>query len=168
MDRLNVGLSPLPRCRCFFHLVGKLIDNDVDELRGVFVHNCTICCPLLSFPGYYGKSCTDACHLNPCENEAQCHRKPSSSHGYVCDCGDNHFGQYCQHRYTPAGADTHLQMSTSMSVSRCGAAVSRLFVWFHTLTGLLFRLCLSWQIWPPVSQGLVGVSDMWTMWLWHR
>uniref|UniRef100_H3D3A2 Cadherin EGF LAG seven-pass G-type receptor 3 n=1 Tax=Tetraodon nigroviridis TaxID=99883 RepID=H3D3A2_TETNG len=49
-------------------------------------------------PGYYGKSCTDACHLNPCENEAQCHRKPSSSHGYVCDCGDNHFGQYCQHR----------------------------------------------------------------------
>ncbi|KAM4570695.1 cadherin EGF LAG seven-pass G-type receptor 3 isoform 2-T2 [Fundulus diaphanus] len=49
-------------------------------------------------PGYYGKSCTDACHLNPCENEAQCHRKPSSSHGYICDCGDNHYGQYCQHR----------------------------------------------------------------------
>ncbi|XP_041858937.1 cadherin EGF LAG seven-pass G-type receptor 3 [Melanotaenia boesemani] len=49
-------------------------------------------------PGYYGKSCTDACHLNPCENEAQCHRKPSFSHGYICDCGDNHYGQYCQHR----------------------------------------------------------------------
>ncbi|XP_038149789.1 cadherin EGF LAG seven-pass G-type receptor 3 isoform X2 [Cyprinodon tularosa] len=49
-------------------------------------------------PGYYGKSCTDACHLSPCENEAQCHRKPSSSHGYICDCGDNHYGQYCQHR----------------------------------------------------------------------
>uniref|UniRef100_A0A3P9JAG2 Cadherin, EGF LAG seven-pass G-type receptor 3 n=1 Tax=Oryzias latipes TaxID=8090 RepID=A0A3P9JAG2_ORYLA len=49
-------------------------------------------------PGYYGRSCTDACHLNPCENEAQCHRKPSSSHGYTCDCGDNHYGQYCQHR----------------------------------------------------------------------
>uniref|UniRef100_A0A669CZ10 Cadherin EGF LAG seven-pass G-type receptor 3 n=1 Tax=Oreochromis niloticus TaxID=8128 RepID=A0A669CZ10_ORENI len=49
-------------------------------------------------PGYYGKSCTDACHLNPCENEAHCHRKPSSSHGYICDCGDNHYGQYCQHR----------------------------------------------------------------------
>uniref|UniRef100_A0A3Q3M9M0 Cadherin, EGF LAG seven-pass G-type receptor 3 n=1 Tax=Mastacembelus armatus TaxID=205130 RepID=A0A3Q3M9M0_9TELE len=49
-------------------------------------------------PGYYGKGCTDACHLNPCENEAQCHRKPSSSHGYTCDCGDNHYGQYCQHR----------------------------------------------------------------------
>ncbi|XP_062248935.1 cadherin EGF LAG seven-pass G-type receptor 3 [Platichthys flesus] len=48
--------------------------------------------------GYYGKGCTDACHLNPCENEAQCHRKPSSSHGYTCDCGDNHYGQYCQHR----------------------------------------------------------------------
>ncbi|XP_040008610.1 cadherin EGF LAG seven-pass G-type receptor 3 [Xiphias gladius] len=49
-------------------------------------------------PGYYGKGCTDACHLNPCENQAQCHRKPSSSHGYICDCGDNHYGQYCQHR----------------------------------------------------------------------
>ncbi|KAI1892191.1 hypothetical protein AGOR_G00130780 [Albula goreensis] len=49
-------------------------------------------------PGYYGKSCTDACQLNPCENEAHCHRKPSSSHGYVCDCGDNHFGQYCQYK----------------------------------------------------------------------
>ncbi|KAM9828437.1 cadherin EGF LAG seven-pass G-type receptor 3 isoform 2-T2 [Syngnathus typhle] len=48
--------------------------------------------------GYYGKGCTDACHLNPCENDAQCHRKPSSSHGYICDCGDNHYGQYCQHR----------------------------------------------------------------------
>ncbi|XP_034027332.1 cadherin EGF LAG seven-pass G-type receptor 3 [Thalassophryne amazonica] len=49
-------------------------------------------------PGYYGKGCTDACHLNPCENDAQCHRKPSSSHGYICDCGDNHYGQYCQYR----------------------------------------------------------------------
>ncbi|KAM8829797.1 cadherin EGF LAG seven-pass G-type receptor 3 isoform 2-T2 [Synchiropus picturatus] len=49
-------------------------------------------------PGYYGKGCTDACHLNPCENEAKCHRKPSSSHGYICDCGDNNYGQYCQHR----------------------------------------------------------------------
>ncbi|KAF4072460.1 hypothetical protein AMELA_G00263260 [Ameiurus melas] len=49
-------------------------------------------------PGFYGKSCTDACRLNPCENEARCHKKPSSSHGYVCDCGDNHYGQYCQHR----------------------------------------------------------------------
>ncbi|XP_054868978.1 cadherin EGF LAG seven-pass G-type receptor 3 isoform X3 [Amphiprion ocellaris] len=47
--------------------------------------------------GYYGNGCTDACQLNPCENEAQCHRKPSSSHGYICDCGDNHYGQYCQH-----------------------------------------------------------------------
>lgn len=54
----------------------------------------------LALSGYYGRGCTDACHLNPCENEAQCHRKPSSSHGYICDCGDNHYGQYCQHRYT--------------------------------------------------------------------
>uniref|UniRef100_A0A8C6SKB1 Cadherin, EGF LAG seven-pass G-type receptor 3 n=1 Tax=Neogobius melanostomus TaxID=47308 RepID=A0A8C6SKB1_9GOBI len=49
-------------------------------------------------PGYYGRGCTDACHLNPCENEAKCHRRPSFSHGYICDCGDNHYGQYCQHR----------------------------------------------------------------------
>ncbi|XP_072928982.1 cadherin EGF LAG seven-pass G-type receptor 3 isoform X2 [Hemitrygon akajei] len=49
-------------------------------------------------PGYYGESCVDACQLNPCENESVCRRKPSSSHGYTCDCGDNHFGQYCEHR----------------------------------------------------------------------
>uniref|UniRef100_A0A8C1TA76 Cadherin, EGF LAG seven-pass G-type receptor 3 n=1 Tax=Cyprinus carpio TaxID=7962 RepID=A0A8C1TA76_CYPCA len=49
-------------------------------------------------PGFYGKSCMDACQLNPCENQAKCHRKPSSSHGYICDCEDNHYGQYCQHR----------------------------------------------------------------------
>uniref|UniRef100_A0A3B3SWI4 Cadherin EGF LAG seven-pass G-type receptor 3 n=1 Tax=Paramormyrops kingsleyae TaxID=1676925 RepID=A0A3B3SWI4_9TELE len=46
---------------------------------------------------YYGKSCTNACELNPCENNAKCHHKPASSHGYMCDCGDNHHGQYCQH-----------------------------------------------------------------------
>ncbi|TRY66866.1 hypothetical protein DNTS_033032, partial [Danionella cerebrum] len=49
-------------------------------------------------PGFYGKSCMDACQLNPCENQAKCHRKPSSSHGYICDCEDSHYGQYCQHR----------------------------------------------------------------------
>ncbi|KAI7797596.1 putative cadherin EGF LAG seven-pass G-type receptor 3, partial [Triplophysa rosa] len=49
-------------------------------------------------PGFYGKSCVDACKLNPCENQAKCHRKPSSSHGYICDCEDSHYGQYCQHR----------------------------------------------------------------------
>ncbi|XP_048462262.1 cadherin EGF LAG seven-pass G-type receptor 3 [Rhincodon typus] len=49
-------------------------------------------------PGYYGESCIDACQLNPCENESVCRRKPSSSHGYTCDCGENHFGQYCEHR----------------------------------------------------------------------
>ncbi|XP_065103163.1 cadherin EGF LAG seven-pass G-type receptor 3 isoform X1 [Paramisgurnus dabryanus] len=49
-------------------------------------------------PGFYGKGCMDACKLNPCENQAKCHRKPSSSHGYICDCEDSHYGQYCQHR----------------------------------------------------------------------
>uniref|UniRef100_A0A673HI78 Cadherin EGF LAG seven-pass G-type receptor 3-like n=1 Tax=Sinocyclocheilus rhinocerous TaxID=307959 RepID=A0A673HI78_9TELE len=46
-----------------------------------------------SYTGFYGKSCMDACQLNPCENQAKCHRKPSSSHGYICDCEDNHYGQ---------------------------------------------------------------------------
>ncbi|GCB72987.1 hypothetical protein scyTo_0006570, partial [Scyliorhinus torazame] len=49
-------------------------------------------------PGYYGESCVDACQLNPCENESVCRRKPNSSHGYTCDCAENHFGQYCEHR----------------------------------------------------------------------
>ncbi|XP_078727412.1 cadherin EGF LAG seven-pass G-type receptor 2-like isoform X2 [Lampetra fluviatilis] len=49
-------------------------------------------------PGYYGQSCTDACSLNPCENQSSCRRKPSSSHGYTCECGDGFFGQYCESR----------------------------------------------------------------------
>ncbi|XP_031423976.1 cadherin EGF LAG seven-pass G-type receptor 2 isoform X2 [Clupea harengus] len=46
--------------------------------------------------GYYGTNCTDACMLNPCEHLSACTRKPSSSHGYVCDCPSNYFGQYCE------------------------------------------------------------------------
>lgn len=80
---------------------------------GCFCVQLDDCC-LLSFPGYYGKGCTDACHLNPCENEAQCHRKHSSSHGYICDCGDNHYGQYCQHRYT------HTRTHTRTHTCSCG------------------------------------------------
>lgn len=95
------------------------------------MYNWTICYPLLSFPGYYGKGCTDACHLNPCENEAQCHRKPSSSHGYICDCGDNHYGQYCQHRYTPTDADTHIFRWANQSLGHDVAP------WFP--------VCLTWH-----------------------
>uniref|UniRef100_A0A8C7SBF9 Cadherin EGF LAG seven-pass G-type receptor 1a n=1 Tax=Oncorhynchus mykiss TaxID=8022 RepID=A0A8C7SBF9_ONCMY len=39
-------------------------------------------CP---FPGYFGRECVDACHLNPCEHVSTCVRKPSSSHGYTCE-----------------------------------------------------------------------------------
>ncbi|KAK5896022.1 hypothetical protein CgunFtcFv8_009667 [Champsocephalus gunnari] len=49
-------------------------------------------------PGYFGKECVDACQLNPCEHVSTCVRKPSSSHGYTCDCGQNHFGQYCENK----------------------------------------------------------------------
>uniref|UniRef100_A0A670IY50 Cadherin EGF LAG seven-pass G-type receptor 3 n=1 Tax=Podarcis muralis TaxID=64176 RepID=A0A670IY50_PODMU len=49
-------------------------------------------------PGYYGANCVDACHLNPCKNKSVCRRKPGAPHGYVCECGENHFGQYCEHR----------------------------------------------------------------------
>ncbi|KAG8128138.1 hypothetical protein E2320_015004 [Naja naja] len=49
-------------------------------------------------PGYYGGSCLDACQLNPCKNKAMCKRKPGAPHGYICECGENHFGQYCEHR----------------------------------------------------------------------
>ncbi|KAJ8392025.1 hypothetical protein AAFF_G00083350 [Aldrovandia affinis] len=47
-------------------------------------------------PGYFGKDCIDACHLNPCEHVASCVHKPSSSHGYTCECGNNYYGQYCE------------------------------------------------------------------------
>uniref|UniRef100_UPI0037E959B4 cadherin EGF LAG seven-pass G-type receptor 1-like n=1 Tax=Semicossyphus pulcher TaxID=241346 RepID=UPI0037E959B4 len=49
-------------------------------------------------PGYFGKECVDACQLNPCEHVSTCIRKPSSSHGYTCECGQNYYGQYCENK----------------------------------------------------------------------
>ncbi|XP_068611577.1 cadherin EGF LAG seven-pass G-type receptor 1 [Brachionichthys hirsutus] len=49
-------------------------------------------------PGYFGKNCVDACRLNPCEHVSTCVRKPSSSHGYTCECGQNYYGQYCENK----------------------------------------------------------------------
>ncbi|XP_030628227.1 cadherin EGF LAG seven-pass G-type receptor 1 [Chanos chanos] len=49
-------------------------------------------------PGFFGKACVDACHLNPCEHVSTCVRKPSSSHGYTCECGQNYYGQYCENK----------------------------------------------------------------------
>ncbi|XP_041833765.1 cadherin EGF LAG seven-pass G-type receptor 1 isoform X2 [Melanotaenia boesemani] len=49
-------------------------------------------------PGYFGKHCVDACKLNPCEHVSTCVRKPSSSHGYICECGQNYYGQYCENK----------------------------------------------------------------------
>uniref|UniRef100_A0A4W6E623 Cadherin EGF LAG seven-pass G-type receptor 1a n=1 Tax=Lates calcarifer TaxID=8187 RepID=A0A4W6E623_LATCA len=49
-------------------------------------------------PGYFGKECVDACQLNPCEHVSTCVRKPSSSHGYTCECGQNYYGQYCEYK----------------------------------------------------------------------
>ncbi|KAM7006039.1 cadherin EGF LAG seven-pass G-type receptor 2 isoform 2-T2 [Tautogolabrus adspersus] len=53
-------------------------------------HSCTC------RAGYYGTNCTDGCSLNPCEHEATCTRKLSSSRGYTCDCPSNYFGHYCE------------------------------------------------------------------------
>uniref|UniRef100_A0A673CDI8 Cadherin EGF LAG seven-pass G-type receptor 1a n=1 Tax=Sphaeramia orbicularis TaxID=375764 RepID=A0A673CDI8_9TELE len=52
-------------------------------------------------PGYFGRECVDACKLNPCEHVSTCVRKPSSSHGYTCECGQNYYGQYCENMYDP-------------------------------------------------------------------
>uniref|UniRef100_A0A667ZZJ2 Cadherin EGF LAG seven-pass G-type receptor 1 n=1 Tax=Myripristis murdjan TaxID=586833 RepID=A0A667ZZJ2_9TELE len=49
-------------------------------------------------PGYFGKECVDACALNPCEHISTCVRKPSSSHGYTCECGQSYYGQYCENK----------------------------------------------------------------------
>ncbi|KAK2529500.1 Celsr3 [Columba guinea] len=60
-------------------------------------------------PGYYGGDCVDVCHLNPCKNKSVCRRKPGSPLGYVCECGGNFFGQYCEHspfaEVTPSGCE---------------------------------------------------------------
>ncbi|XP_044535216.1 cadherin EGF LAG seven-pass G-type receptor 1 [Gracilinanus agilis] len=47
-------------------------------------------------PGYFGRDCVDACHLNPCEHVSACVRKPSSTQGYACECGHSYYGQYCE------------------------------------------------------------------------
>ncbi|XP_053799825.1 cadherin EGF LAG seven-pass G-type receptor 1 isoform X3 [Vidua chalybeata] len=47
-------------------------------------------------PGYFGRDCVDVCNLNPCEHVSTCVHKPSSSHGYTCECGQNYYGQYCE------------------------------------------------------------------------
>ncbi|XP_039617017.1 cadherin EGF LAG seven-pass G-type receptor 1 isoform X2 [Polypterus senegalus] len=49
-------------------------------------------------PGYFGKDCVDACTFNPCEHVSTCVRKPNSSHGYSCECGQNYYGQYCENK----------------------------------------------------------------------
>ncbi|KAF7249804.1 Cadherin EGF LAG seven-pass G-type receptor 3 [Varanus komodoensis] len=67
-----------------------------NELHGLKVKHLHVGGILES--GYYGGNCVDACHLNPCKNKSVCRRKPGAPHGYVCECGENHFGQYCEHR----------------------------------------------------------------------
>lgn len=52
----------------------------------------------LSLTGFFGKDCVDACHLNPCEHLSTCVRKPSSSHGYTCECSQDYYGQYCENK----------------------------------------------------------------------
>ncbi|XP_028603460.2 cadherin EGF LAG seven-pass G-type receptor 1 isoform X2 [Podarcis muralis] len=47
-------------------------------------------------PGYFGTECVDVCSLNPCEHVSTCVHKPSSSHGYTCECGQSYYGQYCE------------------------------------------------------------------------
>ncbi|TRY59254.1 hypothetical protein DNTS_026390, partial [Danionella cerebrum] len=49
-------------------------------------------------PGFFGRECVDACHLNPCEHLSTCVRKPSSSHGYTCECTQDFYGQYCENK----------------------------------------------------------------------
>ncbi|MGH0127324.1 UNVERIFIED_CONTAM: hypothetical protein FKN15_036694 [Acipenser sinensis] len=49
-------------------------------------------------PGYFGRDCVDVCRLNPCKHVSACVRKPSSSHGYTCECQQNYYGQYCENK----------------------------------------------------------------------
>ncbi|XP_018408005.1 PREDICTED: cadherin EGF LAG seven-pass G-type receptor 1 [Nanorana parkeri] len=49
-------------------------------------------------PGFFGRDCVDVCSLNPCEHVSTCAKKPSSSHGYTCECGASYYGQYCENK----------------------------------------------------------------------
>uniref|UniRef100_A0A6Q2Z885 Cadherin EGF LAG seven-pass G-type receptor 1a n=1 Tax=Esox lucius TaxID=8010 RepID=A0A6Q2Z885_ESOLU len=45
-------------------------------------------------PGHFGRDCVDACLLNPCQHVSTCVRRPSSPHGYGCQCGPSSYGEY--------------------------------------------------------------------------
>uniref|UniRef100_A0A6Q2YAY3 Cadherin EGF LAG seven-pass G-type receptor 1 n=1 Tax=Esox lucius TaxID=8010 RepID=A0A6Q2YAY3_ESOLU len=49
-------------------------------------------------PGHFGRDCVDACLLNPCQHVSTCVRRPSSPHGYGCQCGPSSYGEYCQNQ----------------------------------------------------------------------
>uniref|UniRef100_A0A6Q2Z0R2 Cadherin EGF LAG seven-pass G-type receptor 1a n=1 Tax=Esox lucius TaxID=8010 RepID=A0A6Q2Z0R2_ESOLU len=44
-------------------------------------------------PGHFGRDCVDACLLNPCQHVSTCVRRPSSPHGYGCQCGPSSYGE---------------------------------------------------------------------------
>uniref|UniRef100_A0A8C5N1A1 Cadherin EGF LAG seven-pass G-type receptor 3 n=1 Tax=Leptobrachium leishanense TaxID=445787 RepID=A0A8C5N1A1_9ANUR len=52
-------------------------------------------------PGFYGDACADVCLLKPCENKGVCRHRPDMPQGYMCECGERHYGQYCEHRTDP-------------------------------------------------------------------
>lgn len=78
MKRLCVGVYSGVKCLKCLHLCGR--------------------CLLGSVSGYFGRDCVDVCLLNPCEHTSSCVRKPTTKHGYTCECGHNYYGRYCEHR----------------------------------------------------------------------
>ncbi|XP_044136159.1 cadherin EGF LAG seven-pass G-type receptor 1 isoform X1 [Bufo gargarizans] len=80
---------------------GCEVDNPCDSNPCPYNSDCTDDWDRFSCncePGFFGRDCVDVCSLNPCEHVSTCARKPSSSHGYTCECGASYYGQYCENK----------------------------------------------------------------------
>ncbi|XP_063783179.1 cadherin EGF LAG seven-pass G-type receptor 1 isoform X1 [Pseudophryne corroboree] len=97
----NIGTLNMNKARVINVESGCEVDNPCDSNPCPYNSDCTDDWNSFSCncePGFFGKDCVDVCSLNPCEHVSACARKPSSSHGYTCECGASYSGQYCENK----------------------------------------------------------------------
>ncbi|XP_072003202.1 cadherin EGF LAG seven-pass G-type receptor 1 isoform X3 [Engystomops pustulosus] len=97
----NIGTLNMNKAEIINVESGCEVDNPCDANPCPYHSDCTDDWDSFSCncePGFFGKDCVDVCSLNPCEHVSTCARKPSSSHGYTCECGTSFYGQYCENK----------------------------------------------------------------------
>ncbi|XP_073429603.1 cadherin EGF LAG seven-pass G-type receptor 1 isoform X2 [Dendrobates tinctorius] len=97
----NIGTLNMNKAEVINVESGCEVDNPCDANPCPYNSDCTDDWDSFSCncePGFFGGDCVDVCSLNPCEHVSTCARKPSSSHGYTCECGASYYGQYCENK----------------------------------------------------------------------